>query len=260
MSDVGRDQPASSTRASATPDGPRKRRDLVENEIFERATALFAERGFAGTSLQDIADAMGMTRPALYYYVKNKDEILSRLVAQITEGPAKQLAALNADEAKAPLDRLRSMARAVVLGTARDPSRFRLLIRSESELSPELAAVYARGRRKVLAEFVSVIEDGMRRGEIRPVDARIAALGVLGLCNWVAWWYHPKDAKDADDVANRLSEMAVLSVAQPEDRRVDSVASAIDRLREDLDQLEHLAAPRSRPAEPASSPPRKKKR
>ena len=64
------------------------RRELVEAQIYEQATRLFAERGFAGTSLQDIADAMGMTRPALYYYVKNKDQLLARLVTEITEGPA----------------------------------------------------------------------------------------------------------------------------------------------------------------------------
>lgn len=67
------------------------RRDLVENEIYDHAARLFAERGFAGTSLQDVADAMGLTRSALYYYVKNKDELLARLVSEITEVPATAL-------------------------------------------------------------------------------------------------------------------------------------------------------------------------
>lgn len=220
--------------------GPRKRRELVENEIFERAMALFAERGFAGTSLQDIADAMGMTRPALYYYVKNKDEILSKLVVQITESPAKQLAQINADREVAPIDRLREMARAVVLRIARDASRFRLLVRSESELSPELAAVYKRSRRKVLSEFASVIEEGTGCGELRPVDARVAALGILGICNWVAWWYRPVDGQTEADVADQLAEMAVLSLAQPTGRRVGDVEGALALLRDDLDRLEHL--------------------
>src|SRR5206468_2845368 len=63
------------------------RRELVENELYEHATRLFAERGFAGTSLQDIADALGITRPALYYYVKSKDELLAKLVTEVTNGP-----------------------------------------------------------------------------------------------------------------------------------------------------------------------------
>ena len=67
------------------------RRELVENELYEHATRLFAERGFAGTSLQDIADALGITRPALYYYVKSKDELLAKLVTEVTQGPLDEL-------------------------------------------------------------------------------------------------------------------------------------------------------------------------
>src|SRR2546425_4678982 len=67
------------------------RRELVENEIYEQAIRLFAERGFAGTSLQDIADALGITRPALYYYVRSKDELLAKLAADVAGGSAAQI-------------------------------------------------------------------------------------------------------------------------------------------------------------------------
>ena len=68
------------------------RHGLVEHEIYERAIRLFADRGFAGTSLQDIADALGITRPALYYYVKSKDELLAKLAADVAGGSAASLA------------------------------------------------------------------------------------------------------------------------------------------------------------------------
>ena len=79
----------------------------------------------------------------------------------------------------------------VALNQARNPERFRLLIRSEAELPEKLARVYDEGRRRVLREFISVVEEGVRAGVVRPVDARVAALGVIGLCNWVAWWHRP---------------------------------------------------------------------
>ena len=59
--------------------GPRPRYELVENELLARAADLFAERGYNGTSLQDIADTMGMTRPAIYHYFENKDALLVAL-------------------------------------------------------------------------------------------------------------------------------------------------------------------------------------
>ena len=60
--------------------GARMRRGLVEAEILERGAELFAARGFAATSMQDIADALGSSRPALYHYFRSKDEILDRLI------------------------------------------------------------------------------------------------------------------------------------------------------------------------------------
>src|SRR5262249_15236281 len=77
---------------SSSSPGPRTAgRELVENEIYEQAFRLFADRGFAGTSLQDIADALGITRPALYYYVKSKDELLAKLAADVAGGSAAQI-------------------------------------------------------------------------------------------------------------------------------------------------------------------------
>jgi AcrR family transcriptional regulator len=225
------------------------RSNLVEGEIFERATKLFAERGFSGTSLQDIADAMGMTRPALYYYVKNKDELLVKLVAEITESPARKLALINGDKQVGPLDRLRAMTRLIVGQVADDPSRFLLLVRSEANLPPEIAQVHVRGRKRVLAEFVAVIEDAVSAGLARPVDSRVAALGIIGLSNWVAWWHHPKDGRTAEEIGDELAEMAVQSIAQTATRTAPGVEGAIKLLRQDLEYLEraHRAKKRGAP-------------
>jgi hypothetical protein len=92
----------------------------------------------------------------------------------------------------------------------------------------------------VLAAFVQVIQDGIRTGDFRPVDARTAALGVLGICNWVAWWFRPGD--DMDMVADTLADMAVASVCRAEHRlpQAQGPAGAIALLREDIDHLEQL--------------------
>jgi AcrR family transcriptional regulator len=223
---------------SGTGPRPNARRDLVEAQILEHATRLFAERGFAGTSLQDIAEAAGLTRPALYHYVRSKDDLLSRLVEELTESPAEELHRISADTAVPPVQRLRAMAHAVALNQARNPERFRLLIRSEAELPAGLAEVYDKGRRRVLREFTGIIEEGVRAGEFRPVDARVAALGIIGLCNWVAWWHRPGQRDEA--VAAQLADMAAASLAESADRTVEGSgpARALSLLRQDLDYLE----------------------
>lgn len=80
----------------------------MESQIMEEATRLFADRGFAGTSLQDIADATGLTRPALYHYFGSKEELLSRLVSELTEGPADELGEIRRRTGTTATERLRA--------------------------------------------------------------------------------------------------------------------------------------------------------
>ena len=58
------------------------------SEILEHATRLFAERGYDGTTLQDIADAIGITRPGLYNYISSKEQLLAELVRDVSESTA----------------------------------------------------------------------------------------------------------------------------------------------------------------------------
>jgi len=230
----GRDA-AGGNRASST-----ARRELVENEIYEHATRLFAERGFAGTSLQDIADALGITRPALYYYVKSKDELLAKLVSEVTDEPLDDLTALLARPGLDPVAQLRGVVELLVARQTSQPERFRLLIRSEAELPAELTEAYDSSRRAVLKTVAGVIDDGIRAGTFRPVDPRVAALGLLGMCNWVAWWFHPEGQTPAEAVAGQFADMAVAALQRPDHQALDGAgpAAALKLLRQDLDHLE----------------------
>lgn len=219
------------------------RRDLVESQIVAEATRLFAERGFSGTSLKDIADATGLTRPALYHYVKNKDELLAKLVAELAQGPVLALREINQAEGTTPLQRLRRMAFIIAHQQAAEPARFQLLIRSEADLSDALAGPYLQSRREVLAEVVAVIDEGIRAGEMRPVDSRIAALAIIGQCNWVAWWQPPGSPADVTDhVAESIADLAVASVASAEGDAVpgDGPARALALLKRDVRYLEQV--------------------
>ena len=217
------------------------RRELVENEIYEHAIRLFAERGFAGTSLQDIADALGVTRPALYYYVKSKDELLAKLAADVAGGSAAQITELARRPDLDAAGKLREIVRLTALRQATQSERFRLLIRSEAELPAELSDAYDTSRRAVLRAVTGVIEEGIRAGRFRPVDARIAALGVIGMWNWVAWWFRP-DRDSADAVADQLADMAIAALQRADHRIPDGEgpAAALKMLRQDLDHLERI--------------------
>lgn len=238
----GRAAPPRQGRNAGKPAGATTaRRELVENEIYEHAIRLFAERGFAGTSLQDIADALGVTRPALYYYVKSKDELLAKLAADVAGGSAVQITELAGRPDLDAAGKLREIVRLTALRQATQPERFRLLIRSEAELPAELSDAYDTSRRAVLRTVTGVIEEGARAGRFRPVDARIAALGVIGMWNWVAWWFRP-DRDSADAVADQLADMAIAALQRADHRIPDGEgpAAALKMLRQDIDHLERI--------------------
>ncbi|HLQ37345.1 MAG TPA: TetR/AcrR family transcriptional regulator, partial [Planctomycetota bacterium] len=100
------------------------------------------------------------------------------------------------------------------------------------------------GRRRILAEFVAVIEQGMANDELRPVDARTAALGIIGMCTWVAWWYRPDSADDEREVANSLADMAVASLSAADGRSTTArgPARALELLKQDVALLEAALA------------------
>jgi AcrR family transcriptional regulator len=216
------------------------RRRLVENEIYEHAIGCSPTR-LRRDRPQDIADALGITRPALYYYVKSKDELLAKLAADVAGGSAAQLTELAARPDLDAAGKLREIARLTVVLLATQPERFRLVIRSEAELPAELSDAYDASRRAVLETVTGVIEEGIRAGRFRPVDARVAALAVIGMCNWVAWWFRPgRDSADA--VADQLADMAIGAVQQAGHRTPggEGPAAALKLLRQDLDYLERI--------------------
>ncbi|TWS26050.1 TetR/AcrR family transcriptional regulator [Tsukamurella sputi] len=219
---------------------PSVRRELVEREIKENAARLFAERGVAGTTLQDIADATGLTRQAVYHYVANKDELFAQLVSEVAEGPAQLLHEINTIVELDPAAKLYRMAESLALNQMASPDRFRLLIRSEADLPESLADGYRTSRRRVLRELTAVIDAGIASGQFRDVDARTAALGIVGMLNWIAWWY--RDGNDEAATAAQLADMAVQAVrAEGAARPAEpGPLGAISDLRRDLDRLERL--------------------
>lgn len=231
--------PEEVTREEVTPKRrgrPRARHEVVEREIKENAAKLFAERGVAGTTLQDIADSMGMTRQAVYHYVANKDQLFADLVREVAEEPAQLLHEITVLDSLAPSEKLRTMAKTVALHQMANPDRFRLMIRSEADLPADLAEVYGSSRRRVLRELITAIDAGTRSGDFRAVNPRTAALGVIGMLNWIAWWYQEGDDQEA--VAAELADMAVQAVAAPEtDSAPDSARSLIRGMESQLAQL-----------------------
>jgi AcrR family transcriptional regulator len=226
----------------STQKGGRKRtglrRALVEKEILDRAAELFAERGFTGTSLQDVAEALGMSRTALYYYMSSKEAILGRLVENLSAADAKTLDGIRRKRSATPGEKLREMARGLAHNAGSNPEQTRILTENRHHLPPDLAETDRVAERSILRSIEAVIGDGIQAGDFRAVTPRSAALSIIGMCVWTAWWVSPDERQVIDEIADQIADQALASVAiAADDVDRGTPAGLLRSMRENLDQL-----------------------
>jgi len=231
--------PARSTdkaKPAGQTNGTGLRRRLVEREILERAAELFAERGFAGTTVQDIADALEMSRPALYYYVKSKDVLLEQLVENLSINDAKELEAIRRRRAGEPVDKLREMARQLAVNAASNPHQTQILAQSKHHLPEGIAALNLEAERSVVQSLTWALEQGVQRGQVRQMDQHAAALAIVGMCLWTAWWIGDIPV---EQVADQIADQAVASVAAAHgDRELSEPGELLRAARANLERLQ----------------------
>src|SRR6267142_908488 len=153
--------------------------ETLRKAILDVASKLFIERGLGGTSMQDIAAELGLTRTAVYYYFKNKQEILKGLTEDVTLQAKRmtEIAAARRDvDAAAALRELVEQYALLILSR---PAEFRVVERNEVDMPPKLAAAAETARRGIFENFSELIQRGIDSGEFRRSDARLAAHALL---------------------------------------------------------------------------------
>lgn len=223
--------------------GPRN--TMIRDDVLRKAAGLFVERGFTSTNLEDIAKAVGLSRPALYYYFKNKDDVLTALVEEATTYPVAVLEKHRRSKEHSPSERLRLAIRELVLWIIDTPTPMRVLETNEAKLPARVATQHAKAKRRVLDAFADMITDGIKAGELVHVDPQLAAFALIGMCNWTAWWYTPEGPKKPEEIANLYADMAIRSLqasGSPSNRAAarDDIGAALDALRQDVAHLERI--------------------
>jgi len=182
-----------------------------EEEILSAAARIFRQKGYHGTSVQDIADAVGLLKGSLYHYIRSKEQLLARLLDGALEDAVRELEAIARRDAPAG-DRLADMVRAYVRAVTANLDAVGLYLREWRSLpARELERLAAR-RRAMRALFREVLAEGARHGELAPGDADVAALAILGMCNWVYEWYRPDGRLSADAIGDELADRALRAV------------------------------------------------
>ena len=231
----GAESPARSMR----PHTPRLRRAMLD-----AAAELFAAKGFAGTNLRDLADALGMSRPGLYYHFPSKEKLLEALIDEVTVSAERQLADMATREDRDPEDALRHVMRVTTQWILHNHVLFRMLDRSEGDMPEDIRASHDLTKKAVLEHFTRIIVRGIEIGKFRPVDPHVAALTLVGMRNWVSWWFNPEGRISRAEIADTVAEMGVRSLLRPDAHRSrsDRIGDVLNILKEDVAHLSQLIA------------------
>ena len=182
-----------------------------ESEILAAAAKIFREKGYHGASVRDIADSVGLLKGSLYHYIRSKEELLARLFEGALEDTIAELEGIAATDGP-PSERLRAMVRAYVNAVTANLDAVAIYLREWRALpAPELARVRSR-RRAMRSLFEDVIADGIRAREFAAGDAKLSALAILGMCNWIYEWYRPRGRLRPEQLADELAARALRSV------------------------------------------------
>lgn len=174
--------------------------------LLRVAVKVFNERGYDGTSMDDLSKRLGITKSAIYYHVSSKDELLQLAVDHALDGLFAAAAEATATQGRA-IDRLEHLVRASVAVLADRLPFVTLLLRVRGNTRVERAAL-ARRREfdHLVAELVARAEAD---GDIRPgIDPAIAARLLFGMVNSLAEWYRPRGRSGAGELTDAVCAMA----------------------------------------------------
>jgi AcrR family transcriptional regulator len=161
---------------------------LKRDRMLRAAAQCFNLKGFSGTSLKDVADLLGLTDAALYYYVRNKEELVYLCYVRAADVGREALQRA-IDEGGSGLDKVERYLRYHIEVMVGD--RGPIAIMSEiPSLKPEHRREVLELSRAHSAAFEALLEEGIADGSITACDVRMTGNAIMGSVNWIPKWYH----------------------------------------------------------------------
>jgi AcrR family transcriptional regulator len=187
-------------------------------QIEEVASALFRERGYAATSVRDIAQALNLQGGSLYAHMASKEDVLWSIVIRAADRFNSAVGPIALDAGLPAADRLRDMIHAhvgVVTGIQKDAAVF---LHEWRFLSDERRAEISRRRDAYEQLFRDVIGEGVRARQFRDVDVRLTAAAILSALNGIPTWYHASGPLTADQIADQHADLFLAALTPTEAR------------------------------------------
>jgi AcrR family transcriptional regulator len=183
-----------------------------EQQLLEQARELFSRVGYRETSLQEIADRLGITRPLFYYYFESKEALLWALIGHLGDDlleRARPIAASKAD----PDERLRDLVTSHVDTLLMNADAFRIYFAERHLVTGTRDRRLRRGEKAYLDLIAAVLAEGQRGGRFVAGDPQVLAHFATGLPNSLLGWYTPGGPTSAADIGALVADTIAKGLA-----------------------------------------------
>jgi AcrR family transcriptional regulator len=188
---------------------PRRRRQ----EILEAAAEVFHQKGYKATSIQDIADAVGILKGSLYYYITSKEDLLFEILQDVHQQGIQNLERIESAPGT-PLQRIRAFVTVHVTHNAENLVKMAVFFHDFRSLSPERREIIVAERDLYDQHLRALIAAAQKDGSVCPdVDPKLASIQILGMMNWIYHWYRPGGSLSVSDLAGTMADFVVAGLA-----------------------------------------------
>jgi AcrR family transcriptional regulator len=181
-------------------------------EILDAAAETILAKGYSATSIQDIADAVGILKGSLYHYVRSKEDFLFAIIKDVYDAALAEIAPIVASTDGA-LERLRAFVDTHVHFGVRHLTAFTIQVRELPRLSPQRREEITKGGDAYLGALRTILRDGQKEGVIdKKLDVRLTSFVILGELNYLTTWYNPQGRMSPERISANYSGLILSSV------------------------------------------------
>jgi AcrR family transcriptional regulator len=175
-------------------------------QIEDVASTLFSSRGYAATSMRDIARALDLQGGSLYSHIPSKEAVLAAIVEEAAESFHAAVRPI-AERPWPATERLREMIAAHVRVVTGGRERAKVFLFEWTFLGEDRRAAIARSRAAYQGYFERVVAEGTAAGELVAADPKLSAVFILSAMNAIAHWYRPDGVLGPDDLAGYYADL-----------------------------------------------------
>lgn len=186
-------------------------------EILEAAARLFREKGYHAVTIEEIANALRMTKGSLYHYIHGKEDLLYECHRAASTVYMQEARAILATDDPPP-EKLRRLLTFHLSRLIDDPTMSSLILRQRDAIPDQLRAQMIADSNAVDDVYKQILREGIEAGYFIDASPTFLAYFILGACNEIPTWYRPSGSKSKEEIIQFFVNMCMRSVLikQPE--------------------------------------------